>query len=1249
MRNLELKAALADLLRAERESAMSGYEARKEAEIEKLMELAVRSGFGPMRFEVDEESERQSLERIRQAAARQRTVFEHSRTNGQAARGWLRRLSTGSDARAGARWPVWVGGLGLAAGAALLVIYLLSQSGAPTGRQAPLAKAESQKLQPTPDAAKPDLRPDKAPQVNVKRVPAPPRSKEPGRTPAGEPWKQETYVAQRVEIGRFTAVMGEPTVRRIGTRDTNLALPGQPLVAGAEIETGDADKAEIRFNDGSVVRMSFNAIVDFDYFPAGTAAYESMPRPPRIRQLRGNVEYVVAPQRPDNLFAVVTPAATATALGTEFRVLVREPGATSESATTNKGASETLLQVKSGSVQFANEQGSRKVPASSESVARFGTAPSEPKKILYRLVRDPGTGENFALIGSPMSLRGAAAALVDVTGESGLSLEDVQPGWPDFDAPSAFASRVRGEAKAPKIEAPTRVQVVHVDPGWPAGRAGIREGDIVVEVNGKPIRLAVQANALLDARSGGRVSLTLERSGRRFAVAINLMDRATSVPVPKLSGQECARLEPASRLLLNGDADSAEKRLLQVLAKSPTAAAHCNLGVVYEYQDLMGLAIRHYSEAVRLAPDEPWFRERLIRALNGIANFDRALEEALKNVSLAPKSHGVWQSLFWTYYSTGDFVRAQSAAKKMVALPMQDRHHYYLMVAWSCGLLRQRDEQIAAITEVLHSHPACCVGMNQLADYERAKGDAGSAEKHLWRALSLQPNSTTTMRYLSDILFQTGRYREARVIAERGVLLGGADAGMHGRLSLSLTRTGDPAAGEAVARRTISLYPDIPSGYWELGIALYEAGRFIEAVSAFENAKVLAPMDPGVRSWLYDSFERLMRFSDMERVAREWIRLEPKASRPYERLASALIKMGSSSEEALGMALEAVRLAKVDADRTNASIVLGNVYVLRGEFELDRGAFEKAEPLYRKALRANPNFPRANIGLGIALQKLGRAEEAREQFLKAIETDPENAMAHVMLGNIFLDKGSQDEAEQLFRKAIALDPGEFSGYHQLGYMYLQQRQYDKAEPLLLKAVQLYPSLFPGFRNLGRLYSETKKWDQAETMYRKCIELQPKGPASYFDLARVYDELKEWDQAATMYRQCIELQPNHSAAHSWMAHDLAELKRMDEALTAAGKGLQLAKTQIELGNAHGAIGRVQLERGELGEAEAHLKKGLEYRPNVSSRWFYLGTVHESKGNRDAAIAAYRKSLEINPDEARAKEGLKRLGVPPPTGS
>jgi tetratricopeptide (TPR) repeat protein len=61
-----------------------------------------------------------------------------------------------------------------------------------------------------------------------------------------------------------------------------------------------------------------------------------------------------------------------------------------------------------------------------------------------------------------------------------------------------------------------------------------------------------------------------------------------------------------------------------------------------------------------------------------------------------------------------------------------------------------------------------------------------------------------------------------------------------------------------------------------------------------------------------------------------------------------------------------------------------------------------------------------------------------------------------------------------------------------------------------------------------------------------------------------------------------------------------------------------------------------------EAILLCKVAIDLYPNSTDALDLLGEAYETNGQKDLAIATYKKSLEVNPQNANAREKLKKLG-------
>jgi protein O-mannosyl-transferase len=78
-----------------------------------------------------------------------------------------------------------------------------------------------------------------------------------------------------------------------------------------------------------------------------------------------------------------------------------------------------------------------------------------------------------------------------------------------------------------------------------------------------------------------------------------------------------------------------------------------------------------------------------------------------------------------------------------------------------------------------------------------------------------------------------------------------------------------------------------------------------------------------------------------------------------------------------------------------------------------------------------------------------------------------------------------------------------------------------------------------------------------------------------------------------------------------------------------------------GVAHGNLGRVYLERGQLDKATAEYRKAIKLLPNYFKGYYGLGGVYGQKGDIAKAIDNYKKSLALNPGFADAHYNLALL--------
>jgi tetratricopeptide (TPR) repeat protein len=76
--------------------------------------------------------------------------------------------------------------------------------------------------------------------------------------------------------------------------------------------------------------------------------------------------------------------------------------------------------------------------------------------------------------------------------------------------------------------------------------------------------------------------------------------------------------------------------------------------------------------------------------------------------------------------------------------------------------------------------------------------------------------------------------------------------------------------------------------------------------------------------------------------------------------------------------------------------------------------------------------------------------------------------------------------------------------------------------------------------------------------------------------------------------------------------------------------------------HQALGKILQSRGQSDAALAQYRKSIDLWPTVPA-WLGIGKIHEKEGNLDAALVAYQSALAIDPKHASALDDLAHVMV------
>ena len=309
-----------------------------------------------------------------------------------------------------------------------------------------------------------------------------------------------------------------------------------------------------------------------------------------------------------------------------------------------------------------------------------------------------------------------------------------------------------------------------------------------------------------------------------------------------------------------------------------------------------------------------------------------------------------------------------------------------------------------------------------------------------------------------------------------------------------------------------------------------------------------------------------------------------------EAVLKALDTAAVSLRSELGESLRSVqRYATPVEEATTPSLEALQAYSLGRKAKLAQGD-AAARPLYKRAVKLDPNFAMAYQALSVGNRNLNEVGLAAENARKAygLREKVSERERFTIEGNYYVQAtGELDKAAQAYELWQQTYPRDFVPYTNLGFIYNSLGSLNKALEESREAMRLGPNDWTSYNNLGADYQNLNQLDSAERVYKQAIERGLEGPylpANLYSLAFLKGDAATMAQsvAAAMGKPGIEdvLLAAQADTEAWHGRfkNARELSRqaMDSALrndakeTAATYQALAALREVEAGNREQAV-------------------------------------------------------------------------------
>jgi len=194
------------------------------------------------------------------------------------------------------------------------------------------------------------------------------------------------------------------------------------------------------------------------------------------------------------------------------------------------------------------------------------------------------------------------------------------------------------------------------------------------------------------------------------------------------------------------------------------------------------------------------------------------------------------------------------------------------------------------------------------------------------------------------------------------------------------------------------------------------------------------------------------------------------------------------------------------AFRAGKGINLVDVYYRWGLEDVQQGFPQDALESFKQAIKLNPNFIKAYLGLGDAHVSLREYAKAAGDYGKVISMRPDKArLAYFKRGEINFLLGQLQQAMADFQSAIEIDPNYADAHMSLGNTFFKLKSYEQAIAYYDRVLEANPDRDLAAFRRGRSYYILKEFPEAIRDFSYAIDLQPSNVEAYYYRGLAYSQ------------------------------------------------------------------------------------------------------------------------------------------------
>lgn len=168
--------------------------------------------------------------------------------------------------------------------------------------------------------------------------------------------------------------------------------------------------------------------------------------------------------------------------------------------------------------------------------------------------------------------------------------------------------------------------------------------------------------------------------------------------------------------------------------------------------------------------------------------------------------------------------------------------------------------------------------------------------------------------------------------------------------------------------------------------------------------------------------------------------------------------------------------------------------------------------------------------------------------------------------------------------------------------------------------------------LGSILAEDGQTPEAIVQLREAARLLPRSAPAHNALGEAFSGAADLKGARAEFQQAVALDPAFAQAHANLAMVLLQAGESQSGEAHLDRAIKIFGASPDAAHPHYLRAKIYTERNDIEKGAAELNLAVTLRPDFSEAWSDLGQARKTLLDDNGAFAAFRRSVELDPENA-----------------